>query len=65
MRYYADELVDLHHGDCLDVLKKFPNDFFDSVVTDPPFGLKFMLNRWVDLSEEYCAIAKIRITGDE
>jgi DNA modification methylase len=29
----------LHHGDCLDVLKKLPDCSVDSVVCDPPYGL--------------------------
>lgn len=30
---------ELHVGDCRDVLKDFPDNHFDSVVTDPPYGL--------------------------
>ena len=29
----------LHNGDCLAVLKSIPDNFFDSVVTDPPYHL--------------------------
>ncbi|MEQ6760296.1 hypothetical protein [Pseudomonas aeruginosa] len=32
----------LHLGDCLQVLKTFPDNSFDSVVTDPPYGIRFM-----------------------
>lgn len=34
------------HGDCLEVLKKFPDNHFDSCVTDPPYGLEFMGKTW-------------------
>ena len=27
----------LYHGDCLDILKKFPDNCIDSIVTDPPY----------------------------
>jgi DNA modification methylase len=27
------------HGDCIEVLKSYPADFFDSCVTDPPYDL--------------------------
>ena len=27
------------HGKCLDVLRAYPDNFFDSIVTDPPYGL--------------------------
>lgn len=40
-------------GDCLEVLKRYPDNFFDSVVTDPPYGLSKepniteVLTKWV------------------
>lgn len=34
------------HGDNLEVLKTYPENFFHSVVTDPPYGLKFMNKHW-------------------
>ncbi|HGM7678230.1 TPA: DNA methyltransferase [Pseudomonas aeruginosa] len=36
----------LHLGDCLQVLRTIPDNSIDSVVTDPPYGLAFMGNRW-------------------
>ncbi|UUE38294.1 site-specific DNA-methyltransferase [Pectobacterium aroidearum] len=38
--------VKLHHGDCLDVLRSMPDNSVDSIVTDPPYGLKFMSKKW-------------------
>jgi site-specific DNA-methyltransferase (adenine-specific) len=29
----------LHHGDCLEVMRSLPAAHFDSIVTDPPYGL--------------------------
>ena len=34
------------NGDCKEVLKSYPDDIFDSIVTDPPYGLKFMGKDW-------------------
>ena len=34
------------HGDCIEVLKVFPENLFDAVITDPPYGLKFMGKEW-------------------
>ena len=34
------------HGDCLDEMKKLADCSVDSVVTDPPYGLKFMGKAW-------------------
>ena len=31
--------VQVHHGDCLDVLRGMPDASIDSIVTDPPYGL--------------------------
>src|SRR5581483_3602419 len=33
-------------GDCFDTLKTFPDNHFDSVVTDPPAGVSFMHREW-------------------
>lgn len=33
-------------GNCLDVLKTLADNSIDAVVTDPPYGLKFMAKRW-------------------
>lgn len=30
---------EIRHGDCRDVLRQFPDDYFDSCVTDPPYEL--------------------------
>jgi site-specific DNA-methyltransferase (adenine-specific) len=46
--------VELHHGDCLDVLRAMPDASVDAVVTDPPYGLGkapdalAMLRDWLD-----------------
>ncbi len=34
------------HGDCLEVLKTFPDNYFDSLITDPPAGISFMGKNW-------------------
>ena len=36
----------IYEGDCLEVLKGFPDDFVDSIVTDPPYELGFMGKAW-------------------
>lgn len=38
--------VVLHHASCLDALRDIPNASIDAVVTDPPYGISFMRNRW-------------------
>lgn len=44
--YYWDDLVMLHHGDCLEGMRGLPDASVDCVVTDPPYGLSFMGKDW-------------------
>lgn len=37
---------DLRLGDCLETLRKMPDNSVDSIVTDPPYGLSFMGKKW-------------------
>jgi site-specific DNA-methyltransferase (adenine-specific) len=34
------------HGDCLEELKKLPDNSVDAIVSDPPYGLGFMGKKW-------------------
>jgi len=46
--------LDLHQGDCLDILKTLPENTVDSIITDPPYGLSKtpdmneVLSRWLN-----------------
>ena len=44
--YYKDDLITLHHGDCLEVLATLPEASVDAIVTDPPYALGFMGKTW-------------------
>jgi site-specific DNA-methyltransferase (adenine-specific) len=33
-------------GNCLDILKKLPDESIDAIVTDPPYGIKFLGSDW-------------------
>ena len=46
MPYYEKDGITLYHGDCREVLATLPANSVDSIVTDPPYGLKFMGKRW-------------------
>jgi site-specific DNA-methyltransferase (adenine-specific) len=39
-------LAEIHHGDCIDVMRTLPDNSVDSIVTDPPYGLGFMGKAW-------------------
>jgi len=36
----------LINGDCLEQMKRLPDNSVDSVVTDPPYGISFMAKKW-------------------
>lgn len=54
----------LHHGDCLEVLRGMLDNSVDSIVTDPPYGLSFMGKKWdydvptVEVWAEYLRVLK-------
>lgn len=31
-------MIELHHGDCLEVMKTIPDSSVDAIITDPPYG---------------------------
>lgn len=37
---------ELHRGDCLEAMRAMPDASFDSVVTDPPYGIGLMEQHW-------------------
>jgi hypothetical protein len=44
--YYADDLVTLHLGDCLDALPTIADASVDAVVCDPPYEINMMGRTW-------------------
>jgi site-specific DNA-methyltransferase (adenine-specific) len=36
----------IYHGDNMDVLRSLQDNSIDSIVTDPPWGIKFMKEKW-------------------
>lgn len=51
-------------GDCAKSLKQFSDETFDCIVTDPPYGIKFMGRKWdkalpsLDALNECCRVLK-------
>lgn len=54
--YHQDDLITVHHGDCLEVLATLPEASVDAIVTDPPYALGFMGKTWDTHSnfEDWC-----------
>jgi len=40
------ELNKIYCEDCLETMSRMPDNFVDSIVTDPPYGLEFMGKEW-------------------
>ena len=46
MTQSTDSRFTLHQGNNIDVLRDYPDNHFDSVVTDPPYGIDFLGKDW-------------------
>ena len=44
--FHETPLGRLHHGDTRKVMKTLPDESYDVMVSDPPFGLNFMGKDW-------------------
>jgi len=44
--YYEHGGITIWHGDCLEVMRAMPEASVTAIVTDPPYGLKFMGKGW-------------------
>lgn len=42
----TNDQISIHNGDCLDVMRQMPDNFVDTIITDPPYGLRFMGKDW-------------------
>ncbi len=54
-------MIELHHGDCLEVMKSIPDKSVDLVLTDPPYGTT--ANKWdsvIDLKIMWQQLNRIR-----
>jgi site-specific DNA-methyltransferase (adenine-specific) len=37
-----NEQIQLWRGDCLELMKEIENNSIDTIITDPPYGLKLL-----------------------
>jgi len=45
--------IDLRLGDCLEIMKDIPDKSVDAVITDPPYGINFKYNNYIDKPDGY------------
>lgn len=38
--------ITLHQGDCRDIMRTYPDQHFDAVITDPPYGISIKGEKW-------------------
>lgn len=58
-------MIELHNGDCLQVMRdKIKDNSIDTILTDPPYGLSFMGKKWdydipsIDIFKEMLRVLK-------
>ena len=49
-------MINLMHGDCLELMKAIPNNSIDMVLTDPPYGMDYQSSRKTDSSKRFSKI---------
>lgn len=42
---FLNDTITLYHGDCIEIMKQLPDNFIDSVCTDPPYHLTSFKNK--------------------
>lgn len=58
------ELNKIYQGNCLDVMKEFPDNSIDTIITDPPYGISFHNRNWdkelpqIEIFQELLRVAK-------
>lgn len=45
-KYPEDFINKIIRGDCLEVMRTFPDNCMDTIITDPPYGTHFMNEKW-------------------
>jgi len=53
-RYFETDNGILYNGDCLELLKEFPEDSIDLVLVDPPYLINYKTNRRKDKNHSFC-----------
>ena len=39
MEKYTTDFLSLHHCDCMDLMKQYPDKYYDLCIVDPPYGI--------------------------
>lgn len=44
--HYSSDEIRVEHGDCLEIMKEYPDNIVDAIITDPPYEINFMSKKW-------------------
>lgn len=54
-RYFETENGILYNCDCLSLIKQFPKECIDLIITDPPYAISYKTNRRKNKEHEFCS----------
>ena len=49
---YRLPFLSLFHADCMEIMKQYPDKYFDLAIVDPPYGIKIM-KQWGAAKHDY------------
>jgi DNA modification methylase len=55
------EVDKIYCGDCLDVMKEIEDKSIDLVLTDPPYGVDLLYDKYVDTEDNWFSLMKVAI----
>ena len=58
-RYFETDSGILYCGDCLEIMKGFPKESIDLVITDPPYGVGSNEANGIDYKDEFYDVEKV------
>jgi DNA modification methylase len=58
-RYFETENGILYCGDCLEIMKKFPENSIDLIITDPPYGVNSNEKNGIDYKDKFYDVKKV------
>jgi len=45
--YFKLPYLSLYHADCMDIMKQYPDKYFDLAIVDPPYGIDINKSGWI------------------
>ena len=55
-------MIEIKHGDCLEIMRGMEDNSIDFIVTDSPYGISFMSKGWGGSGSTLCAAKELGIS---